>query len=145
MLQSRIVEIEDTQAEEFYSGAMRRINRLMPIIAVLGIFYALIRFGLAAALGFALGCAVAYINFHWLKRAVNAFADSITDGGKAKSSKGIVLRFLLRYALIAIACYVIFRISAASLIGLLVGLFLPVSAISCEAAYEVYVALRRGL
>lgn len=138
------MEIENTQAEEFYSGALRRITRLMPIIAVLGTVVLTARFGMMLGAGFALGCAVAYLNFHWLKRAVIALADRVTNSGKPQSSKGIVLRFLLRYGLIALACYGIFRVSAASLYGLFAGFFLPVAAIACEAGYEVYVALRRG-
>jgi hypothetical protein len=45
----------------------------------------------------------------------------------------------------ALAGYVIFSASPASLYGLLAGLFLPVAAIACEAAYEAYIALARGL
>ena len=44
-----------------------------------------------------------------------------------------------------LAAYGILTVSPASLYGLLAGLFLPVAAIACEAAYEVYVALARGL
>jgi hypothetical protein len=58
---------------------------------------------------------------------------------------GIVSRFLLRYALMAVAAYVIFSVSPASLNGLLAGLFLPVAAIVCEAVCELYAALGRGL
>ena len=46
---------------------------------------------------------------------------------------------------IALAAYAILRVSKQSLYGMLAGLFLPVAAITCEAAYELYVALRRGL
>ena len=46
------------------------------------------------------------------------------------------MRFLLRYVLMALGAYVIFTVSPASLYGLFAGLFLPVAAIACEAAYE---------
>jgi hypothetical protein len=85
------------------------------------------------------------LNFHWLKRVVTALADRITAAGHPQSSKGIVLRFLLRYFLMALAAYAIFTVSRASLYGLFAGLFLPVAGIACEAAYELYVALARGL
>lgn len=103
------------------------------------------RFGWRTALGLACGCMVAYLNFHWLKRGVEGLADRIAEAGKAQSSKGIVLRFLLRYVLMGLAAYGILTVSPASLYGLLGGLFLPVAAIACEAAYEAYVALARGL
>lgn len=117
----------------------------MLVLAAIFIGFVLIRFGILVAVGFALGCGIAYLNLHWLKRVVSALADRATNTGKTQSSKGIVLRFLLRYALIAAGCYVIFRVSTGSLFGLLAGLFLPVGAITCEAVYEVCVALRRGL
>ena len=103
------------------------------------------RFGWRTALGFALGCVVAYLNFHWLKRGVQDLADRIVQAGKAESSKGIVLRFVLRYVLMGLAAYGILTVSPASLYGLFAGLFLPVAAIACEAGYEAYVALARGL
>ena len=51
----------------------------------------------------------------------------------------------LRYVLMGLAAYGILAVSPASLYGLLAGLFLPVAAIACEAAYEAYVALARCL
>lgn len=132
-------------AEAFYSGALQRITRLMPALAVLFTVAVWFRFGGIIGVGVALGCAIAYLNFYWLKRVVFALADRVTNSGNPKSGKGIVLQFLLRYGLIAIGCYAIFKVSTAALFGLLAGLFLPVAAIICEAVYEGYVALRRGL
>jgi ATP synthase I chain len=124
---------------------MTRITRTMPVLGLVFCLVVLVRFGWQAALGFALGCAIAYVNFVWLKRVVTALADRVTSSGNPQSSNGIVARFLLRYALIGLGCYAIFRVSRLSLYGLLAGLFLPVAAIGCEAFYEVYVALRRGI
>jgi ATP synthase I chain len=132
-------------SEAFYSGALERIRWFMIGIALAAVVIAVLRFGPRPALGVALGCAIAYLNFHWLKRVVNAMAERITNTGKTQSGKGIVLRFLLRYLLMSIAAYVILSVSPASLYGLFVGLFLPVAAIACEAGYEVYAAVARGL
>jgi hypothetical protein len=52
---------------------------------------------------------------------------------------------VLRYALIALGAYVIFRVSLAGLYGFLGGLCLTIAAIACEAVVEIYVGLRRGL
>lgn len=131
--------------DSFYSDALPRIRRFMIVIAVAAIITSLPAFGSRTALGLACGCAVAYVNFHWLKRAVSGLADRITATKNSKSEKGIVVRFLLRYAVMAIAAYAIFTVSPASLYGLLAGLFLPVPAVACEAAYEVYVAVVRGI
>ena len=102
------------------------------------------KFGHFAALGFLLGCFIAYLNFQWLKSGVSHLADRATNTGKAQSSKGTIARFLLRYALLGGAAYAILTSFPASLRGLFAGLFLPVAAIACEAAYEAYAALTRG-
>jgi len=104
-----------------------------------------LRFGWRTSLGFFCGCAIAYLNFHWLDRVVSALADRATQTGRKQSSSGVVFRFLARYFLMAAAAYVILTVSRASLYGLLAGLFLPVAAIACEATYEVYAALKRGV
>jgi small-conductance mechanosensitive channel len=132
-------------SESFYSGALQRISRIMLLLGVTFMVAAWLRFGWRIAVGFACGCAIAYLNFYWLKRVVSALADRITESGERRSGKGIVLRFLLRYVLMALAAYVIFTVSPASLYGLFAGLFLPVAGIACEAAYEAYVAVTRGL
>ena len=132
-------------SERFYSGAYSRIVRFMLIAGAAAAVVVLERWGAMVAVGFALGCGIGFLNFYWLKRVVSALADKVTASGTPQSSAGIVLRFLLRYFLIALGAYAIFKISTASLYGLLAGLFLPVAGIFCEAAYEAWAAVRRGL
>jgi ATP synthase I chain len=131
-------------SDAFYSGALDRISRLMIVLAFGLSAAATWRYGWRIALGFGCGSAVAYLNFFWLKRVVTALADRATQSGQTQSSDGVVLRFLLRYVLMGLAAYVIFTLSFASLYGLFAGLFLPVAAIACEAAYELWVALTRS-
>ena len=133
------------RSEAFYSGALDRIRLAMIFVGLVLTAAAIVRYGWRVGMGFALGCVVSYLNFYWLKRVVSAMADRITRTGKSESGTGIVLRFLLRYVLMGLAGYAILTVSPASLYGLLAGLFLPVAAIACEAGYEVYVALARGL
>jgi small-conductance mechanosensitive channel len=133
------------EAESFYSGALGRITRNMPALALLGTALLWWRMGGFLAAGFVVGCLIAYVNFYWLKRVVNAIAERATRGASTGHTHGIVARFLVRYALVAVAAYAILSVSVRSLHGLFAGLFLPVAAILCEAAYETYVALRRGL
>src|SRR5712671_2416059 len=129
--------------DNFYSGATARIPRFMIglglILAAIGWW----RFGVSLAMGFLAGSVIAFLNFHWLKSGVTGLADRVTNAGKAQSGKGIVARFLLRYVLMGAAAYGILTSFPASLGGLFVGLFLPVGAIACEAAYETYAAVTR--
>jgi hypothetical protein len=126
-----------------FSYALIRIRNFMLVLAGILSLTAWYRFGRWSALGFLLGCVIAYLNFHWLKSGVSHLADRVTNTGQRQSGKGIVARFLLRYVLLAAAAYVILTSFPASLSGLFAGLFLPVGAIACEAAYEVYGALTR--
>ena len=135
----------DPDSDAFYSGALARVSNLMVVLALLFTGASWLLCGFRIAIGLACGCAIAYLNFYWLKRVVSALADRATETGKGPSSKGVVVRFLLRYVLMAVAAYVIFSVSPASLYGLFAGLFLPVAAIACEAAYEAYAALARGI
>lgn len=135
----------ETRAESFYSGAVVRIPRFMLLMAVVFGLVTWLRFGWRVAVGFACGSAIAYLNFYWLETVVSALGDRATRSGHSQSSAGVVFRFLLRYFLMALAAYVIFSVSPASLYGLFAGLFLPVAGIACEAVYEVYAALSRGL
>ncbi len=127
----------------FYSGALGRIRNFMIVLGPALSAAAWWKFGRGAAVGFLLGCSIAYLNFHWLKSGVSGLADRVTNTGKPQSGMGMVARFLLRYGLLGAAAYAILTSFPASLRGLFAGLFLPVGAIACEAAYELYAALRR--
>jgi len=128
----------------FYAGALDRIRWIMLALGFAITLVAWLRFGWQAGLGFLLGAVISYLNFQWLKSGVSGLADKVTNTGKQQSGKGIVARFLLRYALLGLGSYAILTSFPASLSGLFAGLFLPVGAIACEAVYESYVALTRG-
>lgn len=112
-------------------------------LAALVVLLAIGRWPVAA--GFAGGGIIAFWNFRSLERAVTALGGALVGEMPKRSRPRVVLRFLTRYLLMAIAAYVIFRSYPASLYGLLVGLFLPVAAILCEAVFEAVAALRHGL
>ncbi len=137
-------EASGTASEGFYGGALIRIRNFMLVLAVGLSILCWAKFGFRPAIGFVLGCTISYLNFHWLKNGVSGLADKVTNTGKPQSGKGIIARFLLRYALLGAAAYAILTSFPASLRGLFAGLFLPVGAIICEAFYELYAWVRRG-
>jgi len=136
---------QQAASDRFYSGALDRIRRFMIVLSPLVTTVAWWRLGPRPAVGFAIGCSIAYVNFYWLKRVISGFVDRASGATPSRSGGGIVSRFLLRYALMAVGAYVILTVSPASLNGLLAGLFLPVAAIVCEAVYELYASLTRGI
>jgi hypothetical protein len=136
-------EVSKLDPDAFYAGALGRIRNSMIVLAAALSVLAWMTFGARPALGFLTGCIIAYLNFHWLKNGVSGLADRVTNTGERQSGKGIVVRFLLRYVLLGVGAYAILTSFPASLRGLFAGLFLPVGAIVCEAAYELYVAVAR--
>jgi uncharacterized membrane protein len=124
--------------EDFYSRAVERIPKFMLVIGLAALISAFSYFGWRTGVGFALGAAISYLNFHWLEKVVVGIAELTISSGTAPSSRGVVHRFLLRYFLMALVAFVILTVSRESLYGLFAGLFLPVAAILCEAGYELY-------
>ena len=91
-------EVDPAQAaaaEHFYSGALHRIRSFMAVLAPFLVAAAWWKFGLRPAVGFASGCAIAYVNFHWLKRVITGFVDRATGAATSQSGQGIVFRFLV--------------------------------------------------
>lgn len=117
----------------------------MLVLGVAALITACIFFVWRIGMGFALGASIAYLNFYWLKKVVAGLAELTIGSGTPASSRGVVHRFLLRYFLMAMVAFVILTVSRESLYGLFAGLFLPVAAILCEAAYEAYAAVIRKI
>src|SRR5690349_6215486 len=113
----------------------------MIAIAIAGFLAAWAFFGWRVGLGFAVGAALAFLNFHWLKTVGAGPAELTVQSGSPASSRGVVLRFLMRYFLMGLVAFVILLVSRNSLYGFFAGLCLPVPAMLCEAAYEAYAAL----
>jgi len=135
----------NTPAEVFYARAEYRIPRFMAAAFLLVAAVLWPWRGAEFVLGFALGSPVAAVNLLWLKQITHTFVESLSGQDRGASGWGVAFRFLMRYALIALLAYGMLKNSAVSIHGFLAGLFLPVAALACEAAYELYVALRRGL
>lgn len=141
--QSPKVSAENRQAESFYSRALPRMLRTMLIVSVLLLAPVFWFYGWAGVIGVAAGSAVSYVNFRALARGVEGLADRIVNQQSKERGRVIVFRFLVRYGLVAIVAYAIFKSSALAFRGFLWGLCLPVAAMMVEAGVEAYVAFRR--
>ena len=136
--------VDDREAEDSSANTLRRVFVSMIVLLVAGPPLLWAKYGHGMALSFVLGGGISLVNFYWLKRTLAALVEAVAVRGRKRSSAGIVLRFVLRYVLIAVAAYAIFKSSAMSMYGLCAGLSLPVGAVLIEAAYAIYGALRRG-
>jgi hypothetical protein len=134
-----------SKADQFLDRALERIRKFMLALAALGLLACVALFRWPVAAGFVTGTVVSYVNHRWLERAVDAVGERIATGQSRERGKGIVFRAVLRYVFVAVGAYVIFNVSRAGLYGFLGGVCLPIAAIACEVAVELFVALRRGL
>jgi hypothetical protein len=132
-------------SDAFYSRAIGRIKRTIFILGLLLTPIVGLRYGLLAASGFLLGAVISYFNFHSLAQAVAGLGGRIVEAHSQEKGGAIVARFLLRYLVIGLVVYVTFISWFGAFYGLLTGLCLPVAGMMGEAAWESYVALRRGL
>lgn len=129
--------------EAFLDRALPRIRRIMLVLAGIGTLTCLGLFRRQVTAGFVSGAVISYLNQSWLERAVEALGERIANQQSSERGGSIVLRALLRYLLIAGGAYVIFSVSLAALYGFLGGVFLPMAAVACEVAAEMFVLLRR--
>lgn len=157
---------------ELLAGTERRINRAMWALGALGTMLCWLWRGWEWGAGFAVGAVLSALNFHWMKTAASALADAATapsastaagqvslpaaTGQPADSasdptapataqpprSRGVWIRFVLRYALIGLVGYAIFKSSFVSLGAFFLGIFLFIAAILAEIAYQIYSAFR---
>ncbi len=78
-----------------------------------------------------------------MTRGVEGLADRIVNRNSREKGGRIILRFLVRYGLVAAVAYAIFKGSSLAFRGFLWGLCVPVAALMAEAAWEGYAAFRR--
>jgi hypothetical protein len=120
--------------EDTFEGLDRRLNRYSLIVASIAVPVVFAVFSAKAALSVAAGGVLSYINFHWLKQAIDFI---VRQGAQGRGAPGVSLRFIGRYALIAVFLYVTIRSSALQLIFVFAGLLIYVVAILIECFSEV--------
>jgi hypothetical protein len=138
--------------QRLLSGVEPRIVRLMWIVAIAGTASFLLVRGGSWAASFAVGAALSALSFQWMKTAIGALAEAFVAHAVSGSAQprpprgttGVVARFVLRYALIGLAAYAIFRSSSLSLAAFFAGLFVAIIAILVEVAYQVYLGFRNA-
>jgi nitrate reductase NapE component len=138
-------ESPSAATEAFFDTALVRIRKFLLALSIAGIVVCAALFRWPVTAGFLAGAIISYVNQRWLEGAVDALGERITTAQSRERGGGIVLRAALRYVFIAVGAYVIFNVSLAGLYGFLAGVCLPIAAIVCEVAVEIFFALRRGV
>ena len=76
-------------------------------------------------LGIFVGAVLAWFNFRWLQKGLDALADAATAEAPQQSAQvplGVYFRAAFRYLLIALAVYVIFKVLNVPVLSMIVGL-----------------------
>src|ERR1035438_5293954 len=116
--------------DEFYERVTSRIFKVTLAISGAGTLAALAWRGWRVGAGFALGAALSWINFRWLKHAVDSLS-----GKRARPRLAVLAGF--RYLLLGGVAYVILSYSSISLGATLAGLFVSITAVIVEIFFEV--------
>ncbi|MGA2354858.1 MAG: ATP synthase subunit I [Terriglobales bacterium] len=130
---------ETTAFERIVPRLLRNIS-VFSVLLIAPIFWFYRWMG---AIGFVLGAAVSYVNFRSLTRGVEGLADRIVNQNSREKGGRILLRFVVRYVLVGVVAYAIFKGSSVAFYGFLWGLCVPVAALMAEAVWEGFTAFRR--
>lgn len=131
--------METNQVAEL-ARAEARLPRWMIGVALLGTLAALLSGHARAAGGFALGAALAIVNYYWLHQAI----ETVFGLGRAHVPKPVVLKFAVRYPLAFAGVYVFYRTGWLPFLAILGGLFVPAVGVLIEAAFLLGEGLLKG-
>jgi ATP synthase I chain len=118
----------------------RRIAWLTLVVGLLAAVLAAVLRQRAWASGLMIGAALAWLNFRWLRRGLDALvAASAAQAGaeKPRVPIGAYFRALFRYALIALIVYVIFEFLRVPLASMVVGMCALAVAAVAASVYEI--------
>jgi hypothetical protein len=134
-----------------FSGEAARFERIVPcVLRNIAVLSALLLapvfwyYRIAGAIGFGFGAAVSYVNFRSLARGVEGLTDRVVNRNSREKGGRILLRFMVRYGLVAAVAYAIFIGSSLAFRGFLWGLCVPAAALMAEALWQAYTEFRRA-
>jgi hypothetical protein len=128
------------EGDNFYAAAERRVEWLTAALGAVAAVFALARWGWAWGAGVALGAAITWINFRWLKLGVGALVNASVaqaDADRVRIPQGVYVKFFARYALLLVVVYVILSRSLLPVAALIGGLFAAVAAVLVELMWEL--------
>jgi hypothetical protein len=118
----------------------RRVWRNIFAVVAIAVVIAAIVADLTFMLGLVLGGGLALLNYKWLHSSLRA---AIGAGGE-KAPPGTIIRFVVRWLVIAAAAWAASKTGYFDPIAILAGLFAPAAAVMIEAAYIAYKSFRKG-
>jgi small-conductance mechanosensitive channel len=124
-----------------YALTERRIARLTLALGAIAATGASLLFSIRIGAGVLIGALLAWVNFRWLKSALDTVTRAATaqaEPSKARVPIGSLLGLIGRYFLIAVSVYVIFIFFRIPILSMLVGLCALGAATIGASLYEVF-------
>jgi len=128
------------EPESFYLSAERRVEWLTLGLGLAAALAAHVRYGWQFGAGVALGAALTWINFRWLKQGVAGLirvSTAQTGAERPRVPRGVYVKFFGRFALLLLAVYVILSRSWLPMPAVIGGLFAAVAAVMLEMVWEL--------
>jgi hypothetical protein len=128
------------EPDSIYVAAEHRIEWMTLAFGLAGALFVLARWGWRPGAGVALGAALAWLNFRWLKQGVNALvmiSAAQANSGNARVPMSVYAKFFGRFALLLTVVYVILSRSLLPVAAVLGGLFAVVAAVMIELMWEL--------
>ena len=132
----------DASVENLAGAATeRRIAWLTLVIGAVAAIATSISYRWIWGAGLMIGAVLAWLNFRWLARGMDALVASSTAQAGAAETRvpvGTYFRALFRYGLIAFIVYVIFKVLSVPLVSMVLGLLALGAAAIAASVYEVW-------
>jgi hypothetical protein len=128
------------ESDSIYVAAEHRIEWMTLAFGLAGAALTLLRWGWRPGAGVALGAALAWLNFRWLKQGVTAIVKVSTaqrNSEHARVPVSIYVKFFGRFALLLGVVYVILSRSLLPVAAVVGGLFAVVAAVMIELLWEL--------
>ena len=129
---------EDSLALGAPEAVERRVWRNIFAVVAIAVVIAALTADLKFMLGLVLGGALALLNYKWLHSSLRA----VLAAGSQKAPRGTMIKFVVRWLVIAAVAWAANRTGYFDAIAILAGLFAPAVAVMIEAVYVAYKAFR---
>ena len=116
--------------EGHFQRPARRMKRSIVVLGLAGSIASLILAGPRGGLGFLIGATVSFLSFLRYQRLVESF-------GAEKAPRPRMRRFVIQFALLAAAGYVIVKYLEVNRMALAIGLLVAGVAVTLEILYEM--------
>lgn len=128
------------EPDSIYLDAEHRIEWMTLAFGLAAALAVLLRWGWRPGTGVALGAALAWLNFRWLKQGVTALVKLSTAQAGSEHARvplNVYAKFFGRFALLLVVVYVILSHSLLPVAAVFGGLFAAVAAVMIELMWEL--------